>query len=83
MATSKIKMTFGFSDGLSRELSIEPFAPTATALANAKAQIKTFNSTGLANVDDVLLSDDGGSCTGIIAASIVTSDKTNINLNDA
>ena len=82
MATSKLKMTFGFADGLSRELALEPFAPTANALANAKTNIKTFNSTGISNVDDVLLSDEGGSCTGIIAASIVTSNKTEINLND-
>ena len=83
MASSKIKMTYGYEDGSTREVSLEPFALTAAALTNAKTNIKAFNSTGIDNVKDVFLSDEGASCTGILTASIITSNRQEINLNDA
>ena len=42
MASSKIKMTYGYEDGSTREVSLEPFALTAAALTNAKTNIKAL-----------------------------------------
>lgn len=83
MATSTMKLTFGYEDESKRDISFGPFAQNAAAISGAKANIKSFNANDVSSVADLLLSDDGASCTGIIAASIITVNETEINLNDA
>lgn len=83
MATSTMKLTLGYGDENKRDISFGPFATTAAAITGAKANIKAFNQNDLPAVADLLLSDDGVSCTGIAAASILTVNETEINLNDA
>lgn len=83
MATSDIKLTFGFEDETTRNLNIGPYATNAAALTGAKANIISFNANDLNSVKGLLLSDDGASCTGVIDAHIITVNETEINLNDA
>lgn len=82
MATSTLKLTFGFGDESKRDLSLAPFATNAAAISGAKANIKAFNASDTAVIAGLLLSDAGASCTGIAAASIITVNETEINLND-
>ena len=83
MATSTMKLTFAFEDETKRDISFGPFGQGAAAISGAKTNIKAFNANDVDSVAGLLLSDDGASCTGIIAASIVTVNETEINLNDA
>ena len=82
MATSTMKLTFGFEDETKRDFSVGPFGQGAAAISAAKTNIKAFNANDVDSIAGLLLSDDGASCTGIIAASIVTVNETEINLND-
>ena len=81
--TSNIKLTFGYADETKRDFTIGPFATNASAISGAKANIISFNENELDSVKNLLLSDDGATCTGIIAASIISVTETDINLNDA
>ena len=83
MATSTLKLKFGYTDETTRDVKIEPFATNAAAIQGAKANIISFNANDVPSVAGLLLSDNGASCTGIVAASIITSNVTDINLNDA
>ena len=81
MATSEIKTTFGYADGTTRNFALGPFDSDAAVLSAATTNILNFND----NIEDVggaLLSDGGGTCTGILAASIYTVNKIAYNLND-
>lgn len=82
MATSELKLKFGYEDETTRDIKIGPFATDAAAISGAKANIMAFNANDVGSVAGLLLSDGGASCTGIVAASIVTVNKTEINLND-
>ena len=82
MATTNIKLSFGFTDETTRDLNIGPFATNAAAVTGAKTNIMAFNSNDVNDVAGLILSDDGASCTGIVAASIITTNETEINLND-
>lgn len=83
MATSTMKLSFAFEDETKRDISFGPFATNAAAITGAKANIKAFNQNDVDAIAGLLLSDNGASCTGIAAASIVTVNETEINLNDA
>ncbi len=80
-AKSDLKLTFGFADETTRDLKIGSFAPSATS--GFKTNIKNFNQNAVDDIKELLLSDDGATCTGIVAASIETETITDINLNDA
>ena len=82
MATSDLKITFGYEDESTRNLNIGPYATNAAALSGAKANIISFNANDLNSVKGILLSDNGASCTGIVDAHIITTNETEINLND-
>ena len=82
MATSDLKLTFGYEDETTRNLNIGPYATNAAALAGAKANIISFNVNDLNSVKGILLSDNGANCTGIVDAHIITTNETEINLND-
>ena len=82
MATSDLKITFGYEDESTRNLNIGPYATNAAALSGAKANIISFNTNDLNSVKGILLSDNGASCTGIVDAHIITTNETEINLND-
>lgn len=81
MAT-EIGLTFGYADSSTRKVSLGPYTQTAAAVSGAKSNIMNFNSTGINNVKNLFLSDDGASCTGITAAEILTVTDREINLND-
>ena len=82
MATSDLKLTFGYEDETTRNLNIGPYATNAAALSGAKTNIISFNTNDLNSVKGILLSDNGASCTGIVDAHIITTNETEINLND-
>ena len=79
---TEMKLTFGFADETKRDLKIGPFKPTDAAISGLKANVIAFNDSAVATVSSLLLSDDGASCTGILAASYTTLEKRDINLND-
>lgn len=81
-AISELKLTFGYADETKRDLKIGPFKPTDAAISGAKTNVMGFNANTIDDVKDLLLSDGGASCTGIIAAEINTVEETEINLND-
>ena len=82
MATNSIlKIKTSFADETTRELEFGPFANDASAITNAKTNIATFNSN-INNIQNLYLSEGGASCTGITAATIITSTENEINLND-
>lgn len=81
-ATSEIKLTFGYEDQTTRNLNLGPYATTSTAISGAKANIISFNTNDVNSIKSLLLSDDGASCTGIVDAHILTSEVTEVNLND-
>lgn len=83
MATSEMKLTFGFGDDTKRDIKLAPFDPNSAAITGAKTNIMDFNENKLDAVKGLILSDDGESTTGIVAASIITVNETEINLNDA
>ena len=82
MATSTIKLTFGFEDDTKRDLTLGPFATNSAAVTGAKANVKAFNEMDIPSIEGLILSDDGASCTGIAAASVITVNETEINLYD-
>ena len=77
-STGKIKVNFGFGDETARQVEIGPFAVDAAAITNAKANIKAFDP---ATVQGLYLSDGGATCTGVVSATVVTTEDTEINLN--
>lgn len=79
-AKSELELTFGYTDESTRKFKVGKFAPSATT--GFKANIKSFNANDVDDIKDKLLSDDGASCTGIVAATIFTEEITDINLND-
>ena len=81
MATSTIKLITGFSDESKRELEIGPLSPTSAAVTNAKANIAQVNNN-ISNIADIYISEGGASCVGIIGAQIITTNETEINLNE-
>lgn len=83
MATSELKLKFGYADETTRDVKIAPFATNAAAISGAKVNIMNFNANDVPSVAGLLLSDSGASCTGIVGASIITVNETEINLNDA
>lgn len=78
--TSDINLSFGYSDETKRKLVIGPFSSLddENKLAEIKAKIKAFNSTGVADVANLILSDGGASCTGIVDASVTVANVTEI-----
>ena len=82
MAYADVKLTFGYTDESTRDLKVGPFATNASNLTGLATNIKNFNENELSGVNGLLLSDGGASCTGIIDAHIITTNKTEINLND-
>lgn len=81
-AATEMKITFGFADESKRDLKIGPFKPTDAAISGMKTNIISFNSDDVDDIAGLLLSDDGASCTGIVAGSYTTLEKRDINLND-
>ena len=77
-----IKLTSSFADETNRVLELGPFDTTATNVTpqQVRANVRTFN-TNIANIANLYLSDEGASCTGITAASIIVSRENEINLN--
>ncbi len=83
MATSNIKLTFGFADESTGNLNLGPYAETAAAVMGAKQNIIDFNTNSVDDIQSLILSESGASCTGIVDAHIITVEETEINLNDA
>lgn len=81
-ATTEMKLTFGFADETTRDLKIGPFKPTDAAITGMKTNAISFNANDVDDIQGLLLSDGGASCTGIVAASYTTVNKRDINLND-
>ena len=82
-AKSEINLTFGYGDEATRKFSVGPYPEMANSdLSVVKAAIKNFNATGLADVANLLLSDGGASCTGIVNADVTISESREVNLND-
>ena len=79
-AKSELKMELGYTDETTRTVKYGSFDPAATT--TFKAKIKQFNANSVNDIKDLLLSDEGASCTGIVAATITTDNITEINLND-
>lgn len=77
-STGKIKMVAQFADDTNREIELQPFAPTAAAITNAKTNIKAFDPQSVKNL---YISESGASCTGIVAATVTKITETDINLN--
>lgn len=84
MATkSEINLTFGYGDETTRKFSVGPYPEMASSdLSVVKAAVKNFNATGIAEVANIILSDGGSSCTGIVGAEVTTTNAREINLND-
>lgn len=80
MAQSILKVTTSFTDDTTREHELGPFKPTASVLTNVKTNIATFN-TNVGSLSGIYISEGGAECTGITAASITTTEETEINLN--
>ena len=78
MAKSTIKLTTDFADDTKRDLEFGPLEPSAAVANTIRARVQAFNP---ADVAGVYISDGGASCTGISAASIITTDEREINLN--
>ena len=70
---TEFKLTFGFNDGTTRNLTLGDFAELTSA--TAKTRIETFN-TNIANIADLYISDGGAACYGVIAAEITTTETT-------
>ena len=80
---SDINLTFGYGDETTRKFSVGPYPQmTSSELSVVKTAIKNFNATGVQDVANLILSDEGASCTGIVAAGVSMSDSHEINLND-
>lgn len=75
--TAVIKMQMAFADDTNRAIELGPFAPTAAAVTNAKTNIKAFDPDDVAGL---YLSEGGATCTGVAAASLTVTEKTEINL---
>lgn len=78
-ATSDLKLTFNFADETARNLTLGSFA-TLTA-NDVRTRVKNFNNN-IASYGDLYLSDGGATCSGVTAATIVSTTETEINLND-
>lgn len=78
MSKSVIKLTTAFADDSKRDLEIGPLATSAVAANTIRARVQAFNPSAIAGL---YLSDGGSTCTGITAASIITTNETEINLN--
>lgn len=76
MSYSALSAEFGFGDKTSRTVTFEPYDPSSSAVTNFKTNVINFNSTIPSAFQTTFLSNDGASCTGIINATIVTTDKT-------
>ena len=81
-AQSFLKITTGFADDTKREHEFGPYKPNAAAIVNAKSNIAAFNQN-ISNLSGLYISDGGANCTGIVAAQIVTTAETEINLEAA
>lgn len=80
---SDINLTFGYGDETSRKFSVGPYPEMADSdLSVVKAAVKNFNANSLQDVANLILSDGGSSCTGIVAASVTMTNSREINLND-
>ena len=80
---SEINLTFGYADEAKRKFSVGPYPEMANSdLTVIKTAIKNFNATGVQDVADLILSDGGASCTGIVDAGVSMTDSRDINLND-
>ena len=81
MATNgTIKITNSFADDSTRSIEFSGIDPNSAAFTGAKARIKAFDPTPIANL---YVSDGGASYTGITAATLVETTETEFNLNDA
>ena len=78
MSKAIIKLTTAFADETTRDIEIGPLAVSAAAANTIRTRVKAFNPNDVAGV---YVSDGGASCTAITAASIITTDETEINLN--
>lgn len=67
---------FGFADDTSRVVTFEPYNASSLAVAGFKQRVKNFNSTIPSSFQSTFLSNDGASCTGIISASVTSTEKT-------
>jgi len=78
MATTELSATFGFSDGTSREIKNSPYDVEDSAVSSFRANVKSFNTSHVADVEDYLISSGGAKTTGITAAKITTTNSTKI-----
>ena len=80
---SELNLTFGYGDESTRKFSVGPYPEIGDSdAAVMKTAIKNFNATGVQDVANLLLSDEGASCTGIVDAGITMTDSREVNLND-
>ena len=80
---SEINLVFGYADEAKRKFSVGPYPEmNEQAMDAVKDSVKNFNSTGLADVANLLLSDGGASCTGIVDAGVSMTSSREINLHD-
>lgn len=78
MSKSIIKLTTGFADETTRDLELGPVDSDTAVADTIRARVKAFDPD---DVKNLYVSDGGASCTGIIAASIITTNEREINLN--
>lgn len=83
--TSKLNATFDFGDGREQfNYAVEPYAANADAVTNFKAKCIEFNNsteTSIATTKANMMSNGGYTCTGIKAAYIETTERTDFVLN--
>lgn len=79
MIQATIKLTSTFADDTTRDLEIGPLAVSAATADDIRTRIKNFNP---ATIQGLYLSDGGATCTGITAASITVTNRTEIALNN-
>lgn len=80
MATGTIKITNAFADDTTRSIEFSGIDPESAAFTGAKARIKAFDPSSIANL---YLSENGASYTAITAATLVEVEERIFNLNDS
>ena len=76
MVYTALSAEFSYADDSTRTVTIEPFLNNSSSVTNFKSKVKTFNSAVPQNFASTFLSNEGASCTGIVSASITTTEKT-------
>ena len=75
--TAELKIVNSFADDSSRDLKFS-LNPDAVNIETIRANVKAFNP---ATVKDIYISEGCSSCTGIVAATVLETEKSEINLN--